>query len=813
MNWNNVKLIFMREIRDQLRDRRTIFMIVVMPLLLYPAIGIGMVQMMVLFTEQPRTVVVLNEKDLPQPSFIEGDRIRSEWFDAPGDASKLEIISETTRAAAESDETQQREAKLLKTAQRILDAHLDYLATEKRLASLPAEDESKRRSLTNDLNAAADQRKELFAHSGIDVLIAFPEGLAEQFQKVNELIKERGADTADVEFEVAQPYIVGNKAYEKSQLADIRVRRAMSNWEDALLTERLKSANLPASLPNPIDPVYVDVAMDSDRSASLWSKLFPALLVLMTVTGAFYPAVDVAAGEKERGTMETLLICPAARAEIVLGKFFTVLFFSIGTAVLNLFSMGVTGRYMASMATGGSVAGRLGSLTPPSPESLIWVVVLMVPLAALFSALCLSFATFAKSSKEGQYYLYPILLVAIGLTVFCISPGVEINPLYSILPVVGPSLLLRELLSAGNVGDALQFAPAVLITSFGYGALALWWAVDQFNSEDVLFREAERFELGLWIRHMMRDKEMTPSFAEGGFCFVLIMLMQFGALKFQQDAILGVEGSDIPVQMLRLLMVQQLVVIATPALFMGVMLTRSMKQTFRLRWPSWKFLGAAVVLPFTVMPLATTLVSWLAANELLPPPPEGAQRLMEMMGESAVPFWMAFLAFAITPGICEELAFRGFIFSGFERSKKIWLAIALSSLAFGVMHMIPQQVFNATLLGILLAWIAYRSGSIVPGIVFHILFNGSQVMLSRVAPESIETGPLSWIMSTEGGGLNYHWPVLATCAVVTVIIIRALAKSTNEQAEEVHEPVAVNGGDEPVLQDVDQKEETVVGAS
>ena len=135
---------------------------------------------------------------------------------------------------------------------------------------------------------------------------------------------------------------------------------------------------------------------------------------IMAVTGAFYPAIDLGAGEKERGTMETLLISPASRAEIVVGKFLTVVLFSLSTALLNLVSMGITSKYMLTMAAAGQLS-RLGNVAAfPPLSALVWLVVLAVPLAALFGALSLALAMFAKSSKEGQYYLTPLLLVTIG---------------------------------------------------------------------------------------------------------------------------------------------------------------------------------------------------------------------------------------------------------------------------------------------------------------------------------------------------------------------------------------------------------------
>ena len=133
----------------------------------------------------------------------------------------------------------------------------------------------------------------------------------------------------------SRPLVLENRADEKSKLAFIRVQEAMQAWEKAILRARLNRANLPVSLPTPINPEVIDLAQDDQLAANLWSKLFPALLIIMAATGAFYPAIDLGAGEKERGTMETLLISPAKRTEIVLGKFLTVLVFSVVDGVIE----------------------------------------------------------------------------------------------------------------------------------------------------------------------------------------------------------------------------------------------------------------------------------------------------------------------------------------------------------------------------------------------------------------------------------------------------------------------------------------------
>ncbi|MGC1272498.1 MAG: ABC transporter permease subunit/CPBP intramembrane protease, partial [Planctomycetaceae bacterium] len=781
MNWGNVRLIFLREVRDQLRDRRTLFMIAVLPVLLYPALGIGTVGMTVTFTRQARTVVVLGAADLPGAPLLEGDRFASRWFDAPAQVDLLSVVSD----GMPSDAVANGEApvsKLLATAKRVRDAHRDHERLDREhAAAVDAGDEAAAERLAVQREAAERHRAVLFSDGGLQVLILVPPEMKAKLAAANALIRTR--DASATEIEIPKPLVLYNGADEKSLVAYAGVREVLGEWENELLKDRLRIAEVPVDLPDQIAPTTIDLARDEERSRALWSKLFPALLVIMTVTGAFYPAVDLAAGEKERGTMETLLICPASRAEIVFGKFLTVMLFSSFTALLNLLTMGLTGRFMASFDFGGATSAA--EIFSPPLASLIWVIVLLMPLSALFSALCLSLATFARSSKEGQYHLTPLLLVTVGLTVFCLSPAIEITPLYSVLPVIGVSLLLKELLAGG---DGYVYLAPVLVTSFGYAAIALWWAIEQFSREEVLFREAEQFEPRLWLRQLLRDKEDTPSFAEAGFCFVLVMLLQFGAMKVFADAVAGGPADEYDVRILKVLLVQQIAIVATPALLMGVILTRSVWKTFRLRLPAFRYFAVGAVLPLALMPLAVSLLermSWF-----FPPLPPSVIETLQLLKSTDVPLWLTLLAFAAAPALCEEITFRGFILSGFLKGRRMWLAIALSSFAFGLMHMIPQQVFNATLLGLVLGLLAVRSGSLWPGVLFHFIFNSSNVVLGRVAPQYADGG--------------YPWPVLLLCAVVAGTLIGWLIRTGRKSTADSSRP--------PRVEETHRRDDVTVGA-
>jgi sodium transport system permease protein len=791
MNWHKVGLIFHREARDQIRDRRTLFMVVVLPLLLYPGLAIGMVQVSLLIREQPRTVVILGAAALPpKPSLLDPDNNRqfsADWFAIPADADKLQIVSDVSTPPKDDAAAAKRDDELLAEARELRPLAEEYDRLQQAAKNATSTEEAARAS--EQVRAAKDELAEKFSNTKLQVLIIVPPGLKQGIDAINRSLAAKGRSEEATEAGKTSLgfLVVENSADEKSVFAYQRVKQVLAAWEKRILQERLSEAKLPATLATPINPITIDLAAIRQLSASIWSKMFPTLLIIMAVTGAFYPAVDVAAGEKERGTMETLLICPAQRSEIVVGKFLTVLLFSVANVLLNLASMGLTGKYvMAAARTEAITKMGAGTLAFPGPWQIMWLAILLIPMAAFFSAISLALATFARSTREGQYYLTPLLFVTLGLTLFCLSPTVEIEPLYSILPVVGPALLLKDVLANPGSRAPLVYGLPVLVTSLGYCMAGLWWAISMFNREDVLFREAERFDVRLWIRHLLRDKEPTPSSAEAGLCFVLLMLLQFGALPLLRGGLVSREGQLNDTAIFRVLLVQQLVFVGCPALIMGIMLTTSMVRTFRLRLPAWQYLAMGIVLPLALHPLLIGLANWLQ-EWFFPPLPDQIVQIARAVGNPALPMWLVLLGLAVAPGLCEEIAFRGFILSGLLRSARPAVAIVLSSIAFGVAHMVPQQVFNAILLGLVLGLLAVRSGSLLPGILFHFAFNSLEVLRTRLTSVPLPSAVADWFftltVTKEEHVLEYRWPALVVGGIISAVLIARLVRQNSNANE------------------------------
>ncbi|MBT4866865.1 MAG: CPBP family intramembrane metalloprotease domain-containing protein, partial [Planctomycetaceae bacterium] len=268
MNWRRIKLIFQREIRDQMRDRRTLFMIAVLPLLLYPAMGVGMVRMLVSFQEQPRTVVVLGERELPEhPELIQPTKTGEEgprrfvkgWFGLYSDADKLDVYTESMLPRAGDPDADPKLKQLLADAKRIRQKY-DQRET---LKSTPGRTKDEIELVNRQLGV-------LFSTSGIQVLIIVPDGFGANIAEVNRLLSEKSGDSEAVP-EYGRPIIMHNKADKKSQIAYRRVSSAVSAWEQGILSERLSAAHLPATMTTPVNAEAVDLAQVEDISQSLWS--------------------------------------------------------------------------------------------------------------------------------------------------------------------------------------------------------------------------------------------------------------------------------------------------------------------------------------------------------------------------------------------------------------------------------------------------------------------------------------------------------------------------------------------------------------
>ncbi len=739
MKWSNVKLVFLREVRDQLRDRRMLFMIAVLPLLLYPLLGMTFLRITQFKEEQPTKVWLVGAGALPEsPKLLDGDKFSGDF-----------VSAETGRLLELTLHDQLPE--------RIQDA-VDFLNEHNEVTTNRQGDEQYRALIQGELEAR-----------DFDVLVYFPPGFAAALGQLRRPTDDGPPDEGAPNGSAAsgqqrlQIKMFVNTASDKSRIARNRVERILELWRSAIVRQKLKENRIPIAAAQPFEMVEADVAAEVSRRASIWSKILPFVVLVWALTGAFYPAIDLCAGEKERGTLETLLSSPAERSEIAWGKLLTIMAFSMATSLLNLLSMGVTGLLIIQQLAQSTPAGQL-PIGPPPLASMGWLVLAMIPLSALFSAVSLAIAAFARSTKEGQYYLMPVLLITLPLMLLPMMPAVEFNLGISLIPVTGMMLLLRALIE-GQYADALRYCVPVLAVTGACCLLSIRWVIDQFNNESVLFRETERFGLGLWLRHLIRDRGETPTFGEGVLCGVLLLVIGFFASLFLQ---LPNTWSDFVVSTLTL----QIAMIATPALLMAIMLTRSPRKTLLLRMPPLFSIPAAVLLAVVLHPATVAIghgVRWLY------PISEAVKEQMDKLGEvfGAAPSpWLVLVLIALVPAICEELAFRGFILSGLRHMGHKWAAIIISSMFFGAAHFMLQQSITACLIGIVIGYIAVQTRSLLPCILFHFTNNALTLLAANITQETIQQYPvLGHLISRTGFELAYQWPAVVVGSVLAAGIL------------------------------------------
>jgi sodium transport system permease protein len=269
----------------------------------------------------------------------------------------------------------------------------------------------------------------------------------------------------------------------KSMLGASRIEKLFTEYRDAMVRARLASENLPASLMKPFDIDQQNVVSDEKVAGESYGGLITYLVVLMCMTGAMYPAMDLTAGEKERGTMETILSSPIARTHLVLGKFLVVLTASLATATLSAISMGGSFAILSRFAREQSMGEGFPILTI-HPKTVVAVFVMALPVAVLFSAVLMTISLFAKTFKEAQSYLTPMTFVVIIPAIAAVLPGIELTSKLALVPILNVSLLCKELVTGTYHWNYIAL---IFICTCVYAGAALFLAVKMFQRESVLF--------------------------------------------------------------------------------------------------------------------------------------------------------------------------------------------------------------------------------------------------------------------------------------------------------------------------------------
>jgi sodium transport system permease protein len=519
---------------------------------------------------------------------------------------------------------------------------------------------------------------------------------------------------------------------------------------------RLAGAGLPPSV---LEPLALSFAGGPQAGApASMEGLVPTaaggvlvLLALLTATGAFYPAIDAIAGEKERGTIETLLIAPASTGDIVTGKFLAVWAVTLATLLVNAVSIAATAAVLLRLIpTGFDLGIEAGQATSAAAITLV----AFVGLAAVAAAVCLAVTSGSRSGKEAQNTLTPVILLVSGLAGSALLPGTG-GTAFAAIPFAGQVFLAREALAGAGGGTLAGHLAISLAASAATTWLLLRGAAAAISDEELLFRGPDSAG-GLFTRPAARAVP-TPM---QGFATALVA---FAGLWYGQGMAPADLAWAVPIQQAALL-----VPLVAALAWQRVDLRRS----FGLElpggpWPAVVGGGLLAGAGLFIVAAAATLV--LRGTHLSGAARDLAERIMELL--LVRPWWAGWLLVAVLPAVCEEVFFRGWLLAAFagERpgQKRAVAAVLLQAAAFAAFHLLPERMPQTFILGIALGWMTITTGSLLPAMAAHLAHNSVPLVLVHLAAE----GQGKRLVAGDASSLA-SWLVLA--AVVATIAGLAL---------------------------------------
>ena len=721
---SRVMTVFRKELADVLRDRRTLIATIVVPVVLYPLLMLLSLQAVSIQTTRvAEERVSIGVRDEATQAVLQGLLEEEKGAIEKGEGGEEPASTQAT-PGAEGEEGTAEDAREAPTP---LMERADVAVVE-------------------DLRQAVLDRR---IQAGVVLAVKDAE---------RPLLTQVEAEL------VFQPEEI------RSQSAANRLQDMLQRVSDARVEARLAELEVD---PRTIDPVQLKETRVS-TPGSLLSLILPTLLVLMTVTSAIYPAIDLTAGEHERGTLESLLVCPVPALDLVVGKFLTVATIGLLGATLNLASVAATayfgglGELLAASARSGGGSDADGAF----PWMALPIILLsLVPFSVLMAAILVAVCGCARSFKEAQNYITPVMIAVLMPAMVASLPGAKLEGLMLVLPVGNMVLLVRELLSGAPV-PASAFATVIFATS-AYAAAAVAIATQVFGKEQVMFADS------VSLRALLSRKVARPRRLPALTLPALYAALLFPVWFYLQTLINQIAAGDVASLLRQTAIFMPVFFVALPVALLWYWKI-DVLETLAVRVPTARHLAAGVLFG---------LVMWVAAQEVfvlqqwLLPTPEAMLKMGEGM-EATIreqPLWLMVLCLGLVPGVCEELFFRGFLQSGLSTSLKKWTVLCIVAATFALFHFFLFRFGITFVLGLVLGWLCWQSRSIVPGIVAHAIHN-SQAVVSGKYPQWQK-----WMGIDEAREPFAHlpWHVLAVAALVFAVAW-ALARKPGEDRRNSH---------------------------
>ena len=529
-----------------------------------------------------------------------------------------------------------------------------------------------------------------------------------------------------------------------------KIKIAMQGAEKELLLQRMQEKGLSSELLSPMRLVSQDTSSPQKKLGMFIGMLLPYMLIMLLIAGASVVATDLVAGEKERRTLETLLVSSAYRSEIVFGKYLTTITFALINVLINLISLFFSLKY-----TMGQSGVQMEGVKFPLQNFLL-VLITLIPLATLYAAILLSISTFSRNMKETRTYEQPLLIISMLLAMVSFFPGFELTTGLALVPVVNFSLLFKSIM----LGDyKLLHLALTVISTLILDVIAIAVTVRLFKTEGILFRT----EVDTSLKAVLKHKKVFFSPFNGTLYFLiaLVALFYLGSYMQHKNIVTGLFNT-------------QILLIFLPVVLILRLIKSDLKATLRLNNP--KLLNIILVPIMAVS--SAILIAQLTQliNIIYPFPQEYLERVGKLLNIPNLSIWKTLALIAILPGICEELMFRGFLMRFFEAQGK-WIGIIVTAVMFAIFHLDPFKFIPVLLLGLMLGWLLIKSNSIYVTMLFHAVNNAFALLLVHYSDVAFIKSALM-----KGENIRYAWAPSAIIVLILCLrIFNKINKDTNRK--------------------------------
>ena len=260
-----------------------------------------------------------------------------------------------------------------------------------------------------------------------------------------------------------------------------RINNALEQYKNEIVADRLSQFNIDKGLLEPIEIINRDMSTKKETLGKAIGGLIPYMLVMFIFLGAMYPAIDLGAGEKERGSLETLLSSPATKFEITMGKLMVVSLTGLASGLISVIGISFPLYFLDNIPE--QIKSTVLEII--SPFMIISIVFLMIPIAIFFASMLLSISFYARSFKEAQSLMGPLNIAVFIPLMLTLGPGIEIDHVTALIPLVNVGLLTKEIL-AGSL-EPIYFIETLSSLLF-FAAIGIRFSVYWFNKENTIFR-------------------------------------------------------------------------------------------------------------------------------------------------------------------------------------------------------------------------------------------------------------------------------------------------------------------------------------